>query len=65
MNKEKLAIWVLAITNPLICWSLAYLLWRETDRIRYDEAVRASKIVLVVIGTMILLSLALSSMSPS
>lgn len=55
--KEKLALWILAVANPIICWSLASLLWKDDAPEKYRVASNASITVIVVVGVFLLLSL--------
>jgi hypothetical protein len=48
--RKKLVIWLLAIANPIVCWSLAYLLWKETEPEKYKTANLASIVVIIVFG---------------
>jgi predicted Zn-dependent peptidase len=43
-KKEKLAVWLIAITNPIIGWSVTYLLWHESqpEKQRYAARVLAT-----------------------
>jgi hypothetical protein len=56
-QKEKLAIWGLAVVNPFVCWLIAYLFWYGKEPAKYTTAVNAVAAILIVAGAIITLSL--------
>lgn len=41
-KKEKLAVWLIVITNPIFGWSVTYLLWHESQPEKQRYAAQAA-----------------------
>lgn len=55
-KKEKLAVWLIALANPILGWAVTYLLWHESAPEKQRYGARASLYVFIFVAALFILA---------